>query len=178
MIPSAALLAETQQPAAGGTAWFLPVMLVIMALMLWFSVRRQKKARDQVKEKQATMGPGTQVMTSFGLFGTLVSIDRDQNKAVLEVSPGNRVTVHSQTVTTVVEETSTDSSAHTANGAVSESHTAGPTAAHGTINDTTNGGAVADGSSAVGRETDQDSDVAPGTLDNARHEDNRPESTN
>jgi preprotein translocase subunit YajC len=58
----------------------------------------------QVKEKQAAMGPGTEVMTNYGLYGTVRSIDRDTNKVVLEIAPGTAVTVHLQTVTTVVED--------------------------------------------------------------------------
>lgn len=107
MTLSATLLAETQQAATGGTGWFLPVMLVVMVLLLWLPMRRQKKAQAQMKAKQSTMGPGTRVMTSFGLYGTVVDIDRDENKAVLEVAPGTRVTVHLQTVNTVIDEPAT-----------------------------------------------------------------------
>ena len=103
---SVTILAETQQAATGGgSAWFLPVMLLAMVLLLWLPMRRQKKAQAEMKTKQASMGPGTQVMTSFGLFGTLREMDRENNKAVLEIAPGQLVTVHSQTVTTVVDET-------------------------------------------------------------------------
>ena len=73
-------------------------------LLLWLPMRRQKKAVAQVKEKQAAMGPGTEVMTNYGLYGTVRSIDRDTNKVVLEIAPGTAVTVHLQTVTTVVED--------------------------------------------------------------------------
>lgn len=104
MTLSATLLAETQQAATGGTGWFLPVMLVVMVLLLWLPMRRQKKAQAQMKAKQSTMGPGTRVMTSFGLYGTVVDVDRDENKAVLEIAPGTRVTVHLQTVNTVINE--------------------------------------------------------------------------
>nr|WP_255219642.1 preprotein translocase subunit YajC [Kocuria salina] len=79
-------------------------MLVAMVLLLWLPMRRQKKAVAQVKEKQAAMGPGTEVMTNYGLYGTVRSIDRDTNKVVLEIAPGTAVTVHLQTVTTVVED--------------------------------------------------------------------------
>lgn len=98
------LPAQAAQPTGGGTAWLLPLMLVAMVLLLWLPMRRQKKAVAQVKEKQAAMGPGTEVMTNYGLYGTVRSIDRDTNKVVLEIAPGTAVTVHLQTVTTVVEE--------------------------------------------------------------------------
>jgi preprotein translocase subunit YajC len=98
------LTAQAAQPSGGGTSWLLPLMLVAMVLLLWLPMRRQKKATAQMKEKQASMAPGTEVMTSFGLYGTVRAIDRDENKAVLEIAPGTSVTVHLQTVTTVVDE--------------------------------------------------------------------------
>ncbi len=42
-------------------------------------------------------------MTNFGLFGTILSIDAESNKVVLETSPGNTVTVHRQVIARVVE---------------------------------------------------------------------------
>lgn len=99
------LSAQAAQPTGGGTSFLLPLMLVALVLLVWLPMRRQKKALAQVKEKQAAMGPGTEVMTNYGLYGTVRSIDRDANKVVLEVAPGTAVTVHLQTVTTVVEDT-------------------------------------------------------------------------
>lgn len=145
------LLAETQEAAAGGggTAWFLPVMLVVMVLLLWLPMRRQKKAQAEMKAKQATMEPGTRVMTSFGLYGTLRDMDREQNKAVLEISPGQLVTVHSQTVTTVVDETPAASAA--GEGTVVDGAASTGTAHTGTADSDvvtgTTGGATAAGSS-------------------------------
>ncbi|MEX5295592.1 preprotein translocase subunit YajC [Kocuria sp. CPCC 205268] len=98
------LAAQAPQSTGGSTAWLLPLMLVAMVLLLWLPMRRQKKAMAQVKEKQAAMGPGTEVMTNYGLYGTVRSIDRETNKVVLEIAPGTAVTVHLQTVTTVVED--------------------------------------------------------------------------
>lgn len=130
MILSAQLLAQAQQSGGGGTAWFLPVMLVVMVLLLWLPMRRQKKAQAQIKAKQATMEPGTRVMTSFGLYATVLSIDRDENKAVLEVSPGTSVTVHTQTVTTILDDPATQNAA-LAQGVTGVGDGAGSTAAGG-----------------------------------------------
>lgn len=102
------LSAQAAQPTGGGTSWVLPLMLVAMVVLLWLPMRRQKKAMAQIKEKQSTMGPGTRVMTNFGMYGTVRSIDRDANQVVLEIAPGTDVTVHLQTVTTVVDETPVD----------------------------------------------------------------------
>lgn len=138
------ILAETQQAATGGgTAWFLPVMLVVMVLLLWLPMRRQKKAQAEMKAKQAGMEPGTRVMTSFGLFGTLCDMDRENNKAVLEIAPGQLVTVHSQTVTTVVDETPAGAepvAEHT--DAAGGASTAGSTPAQDTVRPTDAGTAA------------------------------------
>ncbi len=98
------LSAQAAQPTGGGTSFLLPLMLVALVLLVWLPMRRQKKAMAQVKEKQSAMGPGTEVMTNYGLYGTVRSIDRDANKVLLEIAPGTAVTVHLQTVTTVVED--------------------------------------------------------------------------
>ncbi|MEX5270281.1 preprotein translocase subunit YajC [Kocuria sabuli] len=98
------LSAQAAQPTGGGTSFLLPLMLVALVLLVWLPMRRQKKALAQVKEKQSAMGPGTEVMTNYGLYGTVRSIDRDANKVLLEIAPGTAVTVHLQTVTTVVED--------------------------------------------------------------------------
>lgn len=97
-------LLASPAPAAGGSSWLLPVMLVAMVLLLLLPMRRQRKEAAKLRERQTALGPGTKVMTNFGLFGTVVSVDREGNKAVLEVSPGSQVTVHLQTVTTFVED--------------------------------------------------------------------------
>ena len=164
------ILAQTQDAAGGGagTAWFLPVMLVVMVLLLWLPMRRQKKAQAQMKAKQATMEPGTRVMTSFGLYGTLRDMDRENNKAVLEVSPGQLVTVHSQTVTTVVDELPAESAATAAPDVVeAESVQAGTPEAAGSAHRVDPVDPV-DGSTAAGEQgTTQRGATQPGTTPGA-----------
>ncbi|MGR0160011.1 preprotein translocase subunit YajC [Paenarthrobacter nitroguajacolicus] len=82
------------------------LLFVMLGLFVFMMFRRNKKTQQQQAEMQSKFAPGVDVMTSFGLFGRIVSIDEAENKVVIELSPGNQATVHRQAVTKVVEATS------------------------------------------------------------------------
>ncbi|WP_338069458.1 preprotein translocase subunit YajC [Specibacter cremeus] len=63
--------------------------------------RKQRKAKAAQQEKQAQLAPGVNVMTNFGLFGTVLAVDAEENKVVLELSPGTTATVHRQTISKI-----------------------------------------------------------------------------
>ena len=79
-------------------------MFAILAVLIFFMFRNSRKRKAQVEELQAKIVPGVEVMTNFGLFGTLVSVDEVSNVAEIETSPGNIVRVHRQTLAKVVTE--------------------------------------------------------------------------
>lgn len=83
-------------------------MLVILAVLVFFMFRNSRKRRQQAEELQTKMVPGAKVMTSFGLFGTIESIDELANEAKVEIAPGVVVTVHKQTLAKVVTEGDVD----------------------------------------------------------------------
>lgn len=80
------------------------VMLGVLGMLIFFMVRNSRKRRADMESLQQKMVPGAEVMTNFGLFGTLVAIDEDDNIATIEVSPGNTIRVHRQTLARVVED--------------------------------------------------------------------------
>ena len=94
------------------------VMLAVLAMLIFFMWRNSKKRKEEMAKLQDSMVPGAEVMTNFGLFGTLLSIDEENNIAVIETSPGNAVKVHRQTLARVVDETepSTDDDAEAEQG--------------------------------------------------------------
>jgi preprotein translocase subunit YajC len=98
--------ATTPEQQSGGIDVMTIGLFAVFALLIFFMFRKQKKVQAQMREKaerlKEQMVPGTEVMTQFGLFGTVVSIDTDNNKVVLELSPGNTATVHTQAVNEVV----------------------------------------------------------------------------
>lgn len=79
-------------------------MLLILAVLVFFMFRNSKKRKAQQAELQDKMMPGAEVMTNFGVFGTLLQIDEEKNEALVEVSPGVTLRVHRQALARVVED--------------------------------------------------------------------------
>lgn len=80
-------------------------MLVILAVLIFFMFRNSRKRKAQQEELASKIVPGAEVMTNFGLFGKLQSIDDVTNEAQLEIAKGVTVRVHRQTLAKVVEPT-------------------------------------------------------------------------
>lgn len=79
------------------------VMLGVLVLLVLFMFRNSRKRQRAAQELQEKVAPGAEVMTNFGLFGTIVSIDAEENKVVLETGPGTTATVHRQTIARVID---------------------------------------------------------------------------
>ncbi|WP_442864289.1 preprotein translocase subunit YajC [Arthrobacter sp. ATA002] len=92
----------TTEQAPAGFSFSSLLLPILLALFIFMMFRKQKKTQKTVQEQRTQMVPGTEVMTQFGLFGTIVSINSEENKAVMELSPGNTATVHLQALTKVV----------------------------------------------------------------------------
>ena len=82
---------------------FTIIMLAVLAVLIFFMFRNSRKRQADARELQSKVVPGAKVMTNFGVFGTILSIDEDENQVLLETSPGTVLTVHRQTVARVVE---------------------------------------------------------------------------
>lgn len=78
--------------------FFGAIILVIVLLMVRNGRKRQ---RDQLALTQS-LKPGAEIMTTFGLFGTVVAIDEQENRIVLRTGPGSEVTIHRQALGRVV----------------------------------------------------------------------------
>lgn len=83
------------------------LMIGALALLVMFMVRNSRKQRETQMQLQEKLQPGAEVMTSFGLFAHVVSIDDDTNVAVIDAGSGTLLRVHRQTLTKVVEDEAT-----------------------------------------------------------------------
>jgi preprotein translocase subunit YajC len=81
------------------------ILVALLAVMVIFMFRNSRKRKADAEALQQKMVPGAEVMTNFGLYGTLVEIDEENNVAHVEVAPGTTVRVHRQVLARVVEET-------------------------------------------------------------------------
>ena len=103
--PTLLALAQAQaqeQGAQGGPDFFTIILLVGAGLLLFMMFRRSRKTQAEQVKMRASLEPGTRVMTQFGLFGEIVSVDADNSEVILELSPGNFGTVHLQTIGRVI----------------------------------------------------------------------------
>ncbi|MGW9185079.1 preprotein translocase subunit YajC [Agromyces sp. NPDC055661] len=78
-------------------------MLAVLAVLIFFMFRNSRKRQADARDLQSKVQPGAKVMTNFGVFGTILSIDEDENQVLVETSPGTVLTVHRQTIARVVE---------------------------------------------------------------------------
>jgi preprotein translocase subunit YajC len=68
----------------------LPLLLVLFAGFMFMTARRQRRQVQEMQQMQSSLVPGDRVMTTSGLYGTIVETDDDTIE--LEVAPGVRTT--------------------------------------------------------------------------------------
>lgn len=105
MLTSSLTYLAQEQEQAGGIDMFTIILLVGAGLLLFMMFRRSKKTQEQQVKMRTSLEPGVRVMTQFGLFGEIVSVDSDNSEVILELSPGNFATVHLQVISKVMDET-------------------------------------------------------------------------
>lgn len=78
---------------------FFGVLILVIVLFMFRNGR--KRQRDQLALTQG-IKPGAEVMTTFGVFGTVESFDEAENKITLRTGPTSELTIHRQAVGRVV----------------------------------------------------------------------------
>jgi len=71
----------------------LPLLLLfgLLGLMMFFMSRRQRRAAAQQQELQSSLSVGDRVMTTSGLYGTIIDTS-DEATIDLEIAPGVETT--------------------------------------------------------------------------------------
>jgi preprotein translocase subunit YajC len=79
------------------------VMLVVLAVLIFFMFRNSRKRQRDAASLQSKVVTGANVMTNFGVYGTILSMDEENNEVLLETTPGTVLKVHRQVIARVVE---------------------------------------------------------------------------
>jgi preprotein translocase subunit YajC len=69
----------------------LIILAVLVLGMLFFAQRNRQKAAAAEAQRRATIGVGTDVMTTAGLYGTVTAINEEDDTVLLSIAPGVEV---------------------------------------------------------------------------------------
>ncbi|WGW13830.1 preprotein translocase subunit YajC [Saxibacter everestensis] len=85
----------------------LVVVLGGLLIFMMYNSRRKQKAQQQ--EMATKLGPGAEVMTTFGVFGTVISVNEETNEVLLESGPSTTLRIHKQAIGKITEAASVHS---------------------------------------------------------------------
>lgn len=73
---------------SGGAGSLMPILMIVLlfGVMYFLMIRPQQKRRKEAEQMQSKIGPGDQVVTIGGLYGTVTGVDDET--VMLEVAPG------------------------------------------------------------------------------------------
>ena len=81
------VLAQEQQ---GGSPLTFLIFLLPLGL-LFFMMRNQKRKVAQQQALQRSADVGDEILTTSGVFGTIVEEDEEADTVVVEIAPGTRI---------------------------------------------------------------------------------------
>ncbi len=91
------------QAGAQGSAWTMPLMMVLIFAVFWFfMIRPQQKKQKQLEEARNNMGKGDKVITSGGIYGVIKGVKDDY--FIVEVAEGVRMNIARSSVYPAGEE--------------------------------------------------------------------------
>lgn len=74
----------------GGIAAFLPLILIVV-VFYFLLIRPQQKRQKEQKAMISAIRKGDKVVTTSGIFGTIVGMDDQENKVVLKIAENVKV---------------------------------------------------------------------------------------
>ncbi len=91
------------QQTSGGSPVIL-LLLLGMPVMLFLMMRSQRRKASQQQSLQRSAGIGSEIMTTAGIFGTIVDEDEDEGTIILEIAPGTQIKLIRGAISRVVSE--------------------------------------------------------------------------
>ena len=81
----------------------LILLVVALGAFIVFQVFQGKKRKRETEERQTKFVPGIEIMTNYGLYGTILTMDEETNVVEIESAPGTVLRIHRQTILKVAD---------------------------------------------------------------------------
>lgn len=81
----------------------LIILLPLLLLFYFMGIRPGRKRMQQMQQTQSALEPGREVVTTAGLYGTVVAIDDAESSITLEIAPGVRAKFDRRAVMKIVD---------------------------------------------------------------------------
>ena len=89
------ILAATATKSSGTS--LLPILIIVVLFMLVYMTMTRRSRARRAQQAQSTLVPGTRVRTSSGIYGTITSVEGNDD-VMLEVAPGVHIRVMQRAV--------------------------------------------------------------------------------
>jgi preprotein translocase subunit YajC len=97
------ILAATSK--SSGTS-LLPIILIVALFMIVYLTMSRRRRANQAQQMQSTIAPGTRVRTTAGMYGTVTSVE-DNDDVMVEVAPGVNIRMMRRAVVPVPQDAAT-----------------------------------------------------------------------
>jgi len=81
----------------------LILLVVALGAFIVFQVFQGKKRKRETEDRQTKFVPGVEIMTNYGLYGTILTMDEETNVVEIESAPGTVLRIHRQTILKVAD---------------------------------------------------------------------------
>jgi preprotein translocase subunit YajC len=89
-------LAQEAQPSGSG---LFTILIFALPLLMFFFLQRSNRRRvQQQRTMQQAVQEGEEILTTGGMFGTVIEVDEDEDTMLVEVAPGTRIRMLRQAV--------------------------------------------------------------------------------
>ncbi|MEY2848350.1 MAG: hypothetical protein RI885_1015 [Actinomycetota bacterium] len=81
----------------------LILLVVALGAFIVFQIFQGRKRKRETEDRQSKFVVGAEIMTNYGLYGTILSIDDDRNLVEIESTPGVMLKIHRQTILKIAD---------------------------------------------------------------------------
>ena len=85
------LVAQAEETGGAGSLISLALPLLMIVGFYFLLIRPQRTRQRAQQSLLASLEVGDEVMTTGGIFGSIVEIDEDEGVVTVEIAPGTRV---------------------------------------------------------------------------------------